>query len=649
MENEDAAPEGDKPDDAPLFHARGRSAGADRLSLSSLALEEVARIDRDIARAQERRTAVLDAARKLAESAAEVVVLDSESKTPARVDELGFRAFVAEAAVMMRVPESTMRTQIEEATTLQRDLPQTRAALAVGDISHHHARRIVDQSWSLPRDAAAGFEAAVVPRAKTQTPAQFSRTARVTREKMHPESIVVRRKRAEDGRNVTYQPLHDGMASVELVHTADVATAIYNATMETARGLQAAGETRSLPQIAADVFADATVSGFIDPRPGVDTPPLTPEAPSNDEQQDEGGPNEANGARESITVMRGIDAVRMRGSVFYTRPPRRRNEISAWRREQRKRHRKQRRSEGLPVSVDPDNGSLSQGTAAEEVTFDRALRLAVAERRRAGGVELDTNESIAEVLLHDVVTSARAHVRACRVDVFAGRGLRSALGVGDRRRSIRPTVLVTVPVLSLLDQTSDAANLDGYGPIDPEMAKALAANAPSFSRLLTHPETGAVMSVGRDSYRVPADLARALHVRDSTCRFPGCNRKAVWCDIDHTEDWQYGGETKISNLAYFCRKHHTLKHSTLWSAEQDAEGRLTWTSPMGNTFVTEPDVALARQRTGPSDDGLPSGDDRPREDPPRDGPTRDGSPSPESHREESLEASPEYEDDDPPF
>ncbi|WP_166982887.1 DUF222 domain-containing protein [Paramicrobacterium fandaimingii] len=347
MGNEDAAPEGQQPDDTPLFHARGRSAGADRMSLASLALDEVARIDREIARAQERRTAVLHGARKLAESAADFVVLDSHATSPARVDELGFRAFVAEAAVMLRIPESTMRTQIEEATTLQRDLPQTRAALASGDISHQHVRRIIDQSWSLPRDAAAGFEAAVVPLAHTQTPAQFSRTARVTREKMHPESIVVRRKRAEEGRCVSFQPLHDGMASIELVHTADVATAIYNATMETARGLQSAGETRSLPQIAADVFADATVSGYLDPREGADTPPL-PSAVRDDDVDDR---------VESSTAARHIDVRRSRDTYHYARPPRRRSEISAWLRQHEKRERRQRRAEGLPVSrLFPDEG-----------------------------------------------------------------------------------------------------------------------------------------------------------------------------------------------------------------------------------------------------------------------------------------------------
>ncbi|WP_372490791.1 DUF222 domain-containing protein [Rathayibacter rubneri] len=75
-------------------------------------------------------------------------------------------------------------------------------------------------------------------------------------------------------------------------------------------------------------------------------------------------------------------------------------------------------------------------------------------------------------------------------------------------RGMRPRVSVTVPVLTLLGRSDEPGVLDGYGPIDPATARRLAADAPSFTRILTHPETGAVLSVGRTAYRVPADLRR---------------------------------------------------------------------------------------------------------------------------------------------
>ena len=57
--------------------------------------------------------------------------------------------------------------------------------------------------------------------------------------------------------------------------------------------------------------------------------------------------------------------------------------------------------------------------------------------------------------------------------------------------SPRAQVLVTVPVLSLLGATGEAAVLDGYGPIPPSMARRLIADgAGSFYRVLTDPGTG---------------------------------------------------------------------------------------------------------------------------------------------------------------
>ncbi|WP_285025923.1 DUF222 domain-containing protein [Plantibacter sp. ME-Dv--P-122b] len=105
---------------------------------------------------------------------------------------------------------------------------------------------------------------------------------------------------------------------------------------------------------------------------------------------------------------------------------------------------------------------------------------------------------------------------------------------------IKPTVQITVPALSMAGVSDAPATLDGYGPIDPETAARIAVNAPSFTRILVQPETGAVLSVGRNQYRVPADLQRAVRLRDGTCRAPGCGRRARACDLDHSVAWDNG-------------------------------------------------------------------------------------------------------------
>ncbi|MDD9151929.1 DUF222 domain-containing protein [Plantibacter flavus] len=156
---------------------------------------------------------------------------------------------------------------------------------------------------------------------------------------------------------------------------------------------------------------------------------------------------------------------------------------------------------------------------------------------------------------------------------------------------IKPTVQITVPALSMAGASDAPATLDGYGPIDPETAARIAVNAPSFTRILVQPETGAVLSVGRNQYRVPADLQRAVRLRDGTCRAPGCGRRARACDLDHSVAWEDGGTTDVGNLACLCRHHHRMKHLPGWNLDHGPGGVLEWTTPDGKYHRTEPDPA----------------------------------------------------------
>ncbi|NOJ61797.1 HNH endonuclease signature motif containing protein, partial [Arthrobacter sp. 260] len=117
---------------------------------------------------------------------------------------------------------------------------------------------------------------------------------------------------------------------------------------------------------------------------------------------------------------------------------------------------------------------------------------------------------------------------------------------------VQAKVFVTVPVMTLLGGDAPG-ELEGYGPIDPETARRLAGHAPSFIRILTHPFTGARLGADATTYRVPKDLQDAVRVRDRTCRHPGCNRLAVFCELDHTKPWSQGGKTSYGNLAALCK------------------------------------------------------------------------------------------------
>ncbi|VXB51463.1 HNH endonuclease signature motif containing protein [Plantibacter sp. T3] len=156
---------------------------------------------------------------------------------------------------------------------------------------------------------------------------------------------------------------------------------------------------------------------------------------------------------------------------------------------------------------------------------------------------------------------------------------------------IKPTVQITVPALTMAGVSDAPGMLDGYGPIDPETATRIAVNAPSFTRILVQPETGAILSVGRNQYRVPADLQRAVRLRDGTCRAPGCGRRARACDLDHSVAWEDGGTTDVGNLACLCRHHHRMKHLPGWNLDHGPGGVLEWTTPDGKRHRTEPDPA----------------------------------------------------------
>ncbi|QTX04138.1 HNH endonuclease signature motif containing protein [Agromyces archimandritae] len=165
--------------------------------------------------------------------------------------------------------------------------------------------------------------------------------------------------------------------------------------------------------------------------------------------------------------------------------------------------------------------------------------------------------------------------------------------------SVRPTVHVTVPVLTLIGGSDSPALIDGCGPIAAETARELAARAPSFTRLLTHPVSGAVLDVDRTVYRPPADLSKWLRVRDETCRFPGCNRRASGCELDHTEGFAAGGKTSFDNLGHLCSKHHHVKHESTWQVRHREGGIFDWISPTGRRHRTLPPGATAAPAGAP--------------------------------------------------
>ncbi|WP_054686025.1 HNH endonuclease signature motif containing protein [Microbacterium sp. No. 7] len=162
--------------------------------------------------------------------------------------------------------------------------------------------------------------------------------------------------------------------------------------------------------------------------------------------------------------------------------------------------------------------------------------------------------------------------------------------LGDGLGEIRGHVSVTVPVLTVTGNSTEPCTLAGYGPIDPATAARLAGAASGWDRVMTSPIDGAVLAT--DRYRPPEALRRFLRARDEHCRFPGCRRNAVRCDVDHTVDAALGGPTSPGNTAHLCRRHHTLKHHSAWTVRQKSPGELVWTSPSGHAHTDRPEPVV---------------------------------------------------------
>ncbi|MDY0911966.1 HNH endonuclease signature motif containing protein [Rathayibacter festucae] len=154
---------------------------------------------------------------------------------------------------------------------------------------------------------------------------------------------------------------------------------------------------------------------------------------------------------------------------------------------------------------------------------------------------------------------------------------------------VRAEVRLTLAASTAVGLDDAPADLDGYGPVPADVARELIRTAASFTRVLTDPDTGAVVSVGRTHRLPPARMRLHLQLRDQTCRFPGCTRRSSTAEADHTLEWRNGGETSLDNLVSLCTSHHHVRHGDQWSYDRiDDRGTLVWTTPTGRRISNRP-------------------------------------------------------------
>src|SRR5699024_2804604 len=125
-------------------------------------------------------------------------------------------------------------------------------------------------------------------------------------------------------------------------------------------------------------------------------------------------------------------------------------------------------------------------------------------------------------------------------------------------------LLVTVPVMTMLDRDDAPAMLEGTTPIPAELARELAAGQSTWTRILTDEARGTYLPVTPETYRPSAAMRLQLRLRHPVCAAPGCARPtATASEDDHILEYDHehparGGPTSLANLHRLCWQHHQM-------------------------------------------------------------------------------------------
>jgi hypothetical protein len=189
-------------------------------------------------------------------------VAGQEHGQPERFDgRLAHALAVSEVAVAEGISEPAAARLVNASEFLCGPQLEVLERLECGDLAEAHARAIVDEASTLPEHLAEEFGIKALAKLETRTgrrrsPGEFRRAVRDLRERLHPESIQVRKARATRDRCVTFKPEPDGMCVLAAFLPAEVGLAAFSRLDALARSEQDADpeDGRTLPQLRADAL-----------------------------------------------------------------------------------------------------------------------------------------------------------------------------------------------------------------------------------------------------------------------------------------------------------------------------------------------------------------------------------------------------------
>ncbi|KQM60269.1 HNH endonuclease signature motif containing protein [Agreia sp. Leaf210] len=224
-----------------------------------VALEEVAALDRQIARlSADRARRVTDAKNHLHSQAPSDTSTGGPVWSTARVERV---ELVTELAQLTRRTEYRAATLVDTSTALVDLLPATLAAVTAGALSWEHAEVIAKHVDGLEDEALVSYDTRLAALATEVNPKQLDRKARAQVELAQPSTAVERAEKAAATRRIYVDPAADGMAYLTLFAPAPEIHAIADRAARLAAGLRADSDPRSMGHLKLDVLTDLMLNG----------------------------------------------------------------------------------------------------------------------------------------------------------------------------------------------------------------------------------------------------------------------------------------------------------------------------------------------------------------------------------------------------
>lgn len=204
-------------------------------------------------------------------------------------------------------------------------------------------------------------------------------------------------------------------------------------------------------------------------------------------------------------------------------------------------------------------------------------------------------------LLTDAVTSKRIRVNVSAVarkhGLSAAEAAEKLLSGEIAGAAARPVVHVYSPKGRA---EGDPVYLPGSGWTDPAATAAFEDWVAQICA--TERDLDAAAEHTLVGYKPSEAMRHAAIARDGVCVYPGCNRPAEQCQLDHRIPYEDGGETTLGNLFSLCQHHHNIKtdHRAFYVPDP-ATGDIIWLFADGTYEIAAPEGILRKQvvPTGP--------------------------------------------------